>query len=131
MLSVRYRGGKRLALILRGAKNMSNIRTKVTRRRFVTTAAVGSSWALGFWPRQSWGQSQRVRVAFIGVGGRGHANLSTIARLPDVEVVGLCDVNRRNLETVQKLYPNARTYRDFRALYAELKDYDAVVASLN
>jgi predicted dehydrogenase len=72
----------------------------------------------------------KMRTAFIGVGGRGGANLSAIGKDPLVEVVALCDVNRRNLETAHKQYADARTYVDFRELYKQADDIDAVVVSV-
>ena len=106
------------------------MRSTVTRRQFgQATLAAGSGLALGAWPRRSWANNRSLRVAFIGVGGRGGANLSTMAKQPDVEVVALCDVNARNLAAAQKNHPSAKTFKDFRALYDELKDYDAVVVS--
>ncbi len=36
--------------------------------------------------------NKKLRLAFIGVGGRGGANLKTMTKDPDVEVVALCDV---------------------------------------
>lgn len=73
--------------------------------------------------------SARLRIAFIGVGGRGGANLRTIARDPEVEVVVLCDVNRRNLEAAHRQFPEAATYGDFRKLYEFEERFDAVVVS--
>lgn len=103
---------------------------RVTRRSFgKAVAAAGSGLALGGWPRQSWSQSERLRVAFIGVGGRGRANLNEMGTRPDVEVVGLCDVNAQNLASAQKIHSLAKPFRDFRDLYDELKDFDAVVVS--
>jgi predicted dehydrogenase len=72
--------------------------------------------------------ASRLRVAFIGVGGRGGANLRTVAQDPDVEVVALCDVNQQNLDAAQKLFPDARAYVDFRELY-QIDEFDAVVVS--
>lgn len=72
--------------------------------------------------------ASRLRVAFIGVGGRGGSNLKTIAKDPDVEVVALCDVDKRKLDAAQKLFPDARTYVDFRDLY-QIDDFDAVSVS--
>ena len=104
---------------------------QVSRRQFgrQTAAAVAGSALLGTWPRHSWGQAKRLRVAFIGVGGRGGANLQTIGKLPDVEVVALCDVDSRHLASAHKHHPDAKSFSDFRVLYDELKDYDAVVVS--
>ncbi len=71
----------------------------------------------------------KLRLAFIGVGGRGGANLSTMAKDTQVQVVALCDVNRRNLEAAAKQFPQARRFTDFRELYRQADDIDAVVVS--
>jgi hypothetical protein len=46
-------------------------------------------------------------------------------------IVALCDVNAKNLAAAQSKAPQARTFRDFRKMYDELKDseFDAVVVS--
>lgn len=72
---------------------------------------------------------QKLRLAFIGVGGRGGANLSTIARDQDVEVVALCDVNAQSLQGAHKMFSDARVYEDFRVLYQQADDIDGVVVS--
>ena len=72
----------------------------------------------------------KLRVAFIGVGGRGGGNLNSVASDPDVEVMALCDVNRQNLAAAQKQFPKARSYVDFRELYRQADDIDAVVVSV-
>ncbi len=102
----------------------------LSRRKFgMIASGTLAGLATSAWPRQSFGQSRKLRVAFIGVGGRGGANLSIIAQQPDVEVVALCDVDGRHLANAQKSHPAAKTFNDFRRLYDELKDYDAVVVS--
>lgn len=69
----------------------------------------------------------RLQTVVIACGGRGAANLKEIGALTDV--VALCDVNTRALETAAKAHPSARTYRDFRELYAKETRYDAAVVS--
>jgi predicted dehydrogenase len=73
--------------------------------------------------------NQNLNVAFIGVGGRGGANLKTIASQPRVHVVALCDVNRKNLKAASEQYPHARTLIDYRELYTRSDEFDAVVVS--
>lgn len=70
-----------------------------------------------------------MRVGFIGVGGRGGSNLKSIAQEKDVTVAALCDVNGRNLDTADKLFPGAKKFQDFRKLYEVCDDLDAVVVS--
>lgn len=74
-------------------------------------------------------QKNKLRIAFIGVGGRGGANLNAIAKDAGVQVVALCDVNRRNLNAAHMKFADARTYVDFRKLYQQADDIDAVVVS--
>ncbi|MCY7350103.1 MAG: Gfo/Idh/MocA family oxidoreductase [Cytophagaceae bacterium] len=75
--------------------------------------------------------SDRLRVAHIGLGGMGTQHLKWFAALPDVDVVGLCDVDSDHLAAAQKvlqgIQPNAnvQTYSDFRYLL-ERKDVDAI-----
>lgn len=109
---------------------MARSTSQFSRRTFGQLAsASAAALALNYWPRQSFGHTRTLRVAFIGVGGRGGSNLGVIGKQPDVQVVALCDVNGRNLANAQKSYPDAKAYRDFREMYAQLKDYDAVVVS--
>lgn len=73
---------------------------------------------------------EKLNVAFIGVGGRGGANLGAVSRDPDVHVVALCDVNGQNLNRAASKHPQARKYVDFRKLYEDnTDDIDAVVVS--
>ncbi|RMF42008.1 MAG: gfo/Idh/MocA family oxidoreductase [Planctomycetota bacterium] len=88
-----------------------------------TAGLVGGPSAVHAFP------SRRLRIACIGVGGRGGANLRTVARDADVQVVALCDVNRRNLSAAHQQFPDARTFIDFRQLYEFEELFDAVVVS--
>jgi predicted dehydrogenase len=71
-----------------------------------------------------------MKVAFIGVGGRGGRNLKTIAAIDGIEVTALCDVDTRFLTNTGELFPEAKQFRDFRKLYDAIgNDLDAVVVS--
>ncbi len=100
------------------------------RRAFLKNASVlagitilpSSVWALT--------KNAKLRTAHIGVGGMGAADLEAIASHGMVEVTVLCDVDANNLAAAQKLYPNAKTYKDYRKLFAELGNaIDAVIVS--
>jgi predicted dehydrogenase len=70
----------------------------------------------------------RLKVAFIGVGGRGEANVGGLSAGNDV--LALCDVDDRRAAATQKRFPGAKTYRDFRKMFEELgKDLHAVAIS--
>ena len=49
----------------------------------------------------------------------------------DENIVALCDVNENNLNAAAQRAPGAKTFRDFRKLYDDLKDsdFDAVVVA--
>lgn len=49
--------------------------------------------------------NEKLNLAFIGVGGRGAAD---IAELNSENVVVLCDVNEKNLDAAAAKYPAAR-----------------------
>lgn len=100
----------------------------LNRRNFVSMTTATA--ALAALPRIAHGRPQKkLRLAFIGVGGRGGANLNTMAQDLDVDVVALCDVNSQSLLAASKKYADARTYSDFRILYEQADDIDGVVVS--
>ncbi|MBX9928647.1 MAG: Gfo/Idh/MocA family oxidoreductase [Gemmatimonadaceae bacterium] len=102
----------------------------VSRRDFVgRTALAGAALALprsvhGL-ARPSWADT--VRVACIGVGGRGWDDMRAIAAQPGVQIVALCDVDSLNLERAATLFPQAARYSDFREMMAKSATFDAVV----
>ncbi|MDR0352182.1 MAG: Gfo/Idh/MocA family oxidoreductase [Opitutaceae bacterium] len=71
---------------------------------------------------------RRVRLAFVGIGGRGNSNIDGLAPLADV--VALCDVDFRHARQNFARFPLAPRYRDYRQLLDEMHDrIDAVVIS--
>lgn len=73
---------------------------------------------------------KQLRTAHIGVGNMGLEDLKAIASHPKVVVTALCDVDDDSLEAAQKLFPNAKIYKDYRVLLKEMdKQIDAVVVS--
>jgi predicted dehydrogenase len=98
------------------------------RREFLAGSAAAGFWIAG---RQTgFGQEKspnaKLNIAMIGSGGRGGANLKSVA---EENIVALCDVNRKNLEGAAKSHPKAKTYTDFRKVFDDAKDFDAVVVS--
>src|SRR5438876_12301638 len=74
--------------------------TQFSRRRFLgnsalaaAAAAVSSIPVLGSELRRSVGANERLRVATIGVKGRGGNHLSYFLKMPDVEVAAICDID--------------------------------------
>lgn len=77
------------------------------------------------------GAADKIRVALIGCNSMGWANLREHIALPEVECIGLCDVdenvlNKRGAELEKQTGKKAILYRDFRKLL-ENKEVDAVI----
>ena len=75
--------------------------------------------------------NNKVRVGIMGVNSRGHFLATTFAKLKDVDVCCLCDVDTTALgkaaEAVSKIAGKApQTFTDIRKLVAQ-KDIDAIV----
>lgn len=107
----------------------------LNRREFIKqTGAAAMSLALAPAFARKVAPSDRLRVAHIGLGGMGTSHLKWFAALPDVEVVGLCDVDEDHLATAQKvlqgIHPDskAQTYNDFRRVL-ERNDVDAITCA--
>src|SRR3954466_9965866 len=104
-----------------------------TRRRFLQQglAVGGAIAATGFWseraPAKSKSANEKLNIGMIACGGRGGANLKSVA---SENIVALCDVDDRAGETAALDFPDARQYYDFRKLLEEGKDIDAVVVSV-
>ena len=79
--------------------------------------------------------SGKVTLGAIGLGAQGHVDMRVFLGHPDVRVVALCDINKRNLEAAKRAVvdtygnPDVRTYADFRELNAD-KGIDAVLMAL-
>jgi len=63
--------------------------------------------------------SDKLNIAGIGIGGKGHPNIKAMAT---ENIVGLCDVDWNYAETCFKDFPNARKYWDWRRMFDEMKD---------
>ena len=98
-------------------------------RNSVAGASVAASISLA--PTQSLAAANdRLRVAFIGVGGRGGSNLKTMAATGKIDVAAICDIDTRSVENAAQRFPNARKFQDFRKLYDAVgKEIDAAVVS--
>ncbi len=68
--------------------------------------------------------SDRLNIAGIGVGGKGKVNLRNMV---GQNIVALCDVDFDYAKPVFETYPDAKKYQDFRKMFDEQKDIDAVV----
>ncbi len=107
--------------------------TSMTRRHFLKTTAVASA-SVGPWLAASGkaAPSERVRIAFIGCGGRAKQIMPMFQSSPNAEVVAVSDVIEPRMDEAVKLLskgPNPQTPERvlFYERILERKDVDAVV----
>ena len=116
-------------------KLLMGISTKINRRKFIATGALGLI-GLPLISTRAWSvaPSDRVRVAVIGLGGQGRGHMNWFNDLPDVEVAALCDLDKIRLEEaraqLQKLNPESKAeiFTDFRHVL-DRKDIDAITCA--
>jgi predicted dehydrogenase len=78
--------------------------------------------------RKVLGAAERLRVAGIGVGGKGSSDIEQAGRV--MEVVALCDIDAQRLDKRGETWPAAKKYFDYRKLFNEMgKEFDAVTVS--
>jgi predicted dehydrogenase len=121
-------------------ENAMKSTTRISRRKLLATGAAGSLGLLTA-PVLKGGQksqpSDRVNIAFIGIGNYGHRGLQ---ELSSQNIVALCDVDWRPgsdfrnpklaASEVIKDYPGVKRFDDWRSMLQEMdKQIDAVVIS--
>lgn len=105
--------------------------TSFTRRSFLKTLGTAAV-AAPFFARDLFAQSPNsmLRHASFGVGGMGWSDLTQLKAHPKFKLVAFCDVDAKQITKVQKEFPEARAYRDWRVLLdKEAKNIDSVNVS--
>jgi predicted dehydrogenase len=106
---------------------------QLSRRRFLQdTITAGGAAALTAlsWSRVL-GANQRLRVASVGVAGKGLEDHTLIAASPYVEIVAICDVDEdaKHLGRAAEKYRQAKRFSDWRRLVDQDRNFDAVIVS--
>ena len=75
----------------------------------------------------------KIRMGFIGAGGRGDANLHEFFNLGEC-IQAICDVDLNHLNGAKRWlrekWPNVHCYQDWREMLDKEQDLDAVVVSI-
>jgi predicted dehydrogenase len=105
---------------------------RITRRRALQVGAAGTLGYLFTGPAVSvsriYGAADKIRVAGVGVGGKGWSDIEQAGAV--MEVVALCDIDDDRLGKRAAAWPSAKKYNDYRKLINDLgKEIDAVVVS--
>ncbi len=105
--------------------------SRVSRRRFLSTAASGTAVALvgSRNASRAFGANEAVRVGVVGLRGRGQLHMSMVSSIPGFRLAAVCDVDPAVLghvvEAVGKEGQAVRGFQDVRELLA-CKDIDAI-----
>ena len=102
----------------------------LSRRNLIKAAAVAAA-TVTIVPRHVLGQgqtppSQKLNVAAIGVGGMGSGDVNSVAGAGE-NIVALCDPDEHHTGQFAKKFPKAKQYTDFRKMFDNQKDFDAVL----
>jgi predicted dehydrogenase len=98
---------------------------KVSRREFLCMSAAAPI-ALSL-ARQQTPPSDRLRVGIIGAGGRGQGLMEVIKKMPDIEIVAVCDAYKGRLQrAIERTDGKAQPHDDYRKML-DLKDVDAII----
>jgi len=102
---------------------------RITRRDFLKSAvAAGLATAV---PSRALGANDEVRVAVVGLNGRGGSHMREFRGMQGVKIVALCDVDNKVLEGRARGFDQVEKYQDVRKML-ENKDIDAVsIATTN
>lgn len=104
----------------------------VTRRGALKLGTAGTLGYLFTSPavsaRRVFGANDKIRVAGIGIGGKGASDIEQAAKVMDV--VALCDIDDQRLDGAGAKWPSAKKFFDYRKLFDEVaKEIDAVTVS--
>jgi predicted dehydrogenase len=98
-------------------------RRRITRRTFL--AAAGATLVAPAFARGR-DAGNKLNIAMIGSGGRGAANMNSLA---SENIVALCDVNAKAVDAAAVKHPQAKKFTDFRKVFDNPNFFDAVVVS--
>jgi len=105
------------------------------RRRFLQSSAAGLALSAAAGPAAAFAEGKPKRVGLIGPGWYGKVDLLRLIQVAPVEVVSLCDVDRKALDEAAEIVAGRqaskkkpRMYGDYREMLKE-KDLDIVLVA--
>src|SRR5262245_41222301 len=102
---------------------------RMTRRQALTAA--GASLAVPFVYRKGMAAppSETVRLMAVGAGRRGADDIKDFAGSKAFQLIAFADVDPARAKATAQRWPNAKVFTDYRKMFDEVKDADAVSVS--
>ena len=98
----------------------------LNRRQFTKTAIAASTVFAAPALLRGKDLNSKLNIAIIGAGGRGLGNSVEVG---SENIVAICDVYQHFVDAAALRYPQAKKFADFRKLFDQPKEFDAVVVS--
>ncbi len=104
---------------------------RITRRQALKAAAAATvAAACRIRSTSAAAPTNSLRIAAVGVGNRGWADLEEVATARGARIVALCDVDSNFLDAARSAYPQAAAFADYRQMLdARSGEIDAVLIS--
>ncbi|GAB1307860.1 Gfo/Idh/MocA family oxidoreductase [Urechidicola sp. KH5] len=104
-----------------------------SRRSFIKKSAVTAA-GISIIPRHVLGRgflapSDKLNIAVIGGGGKGHSDAIRAWNNGANNIVAICDVDYNMSKKLMNKFPNAKKFRDYRKLMEISNEFDAVTVS--
>lgn len=96
-----------------------------TRRRFIKGLTATGTGLATLGSSHAYTANEQIRVAVIGMGGRGGTHLNALKTIPGVKVVAICDADTRRYTQFKKANPDLQLFQDYRKIL-DMNDIDAV-----
>lgn len=111
-------------------KTPQEISLAINRRRFIYYSAIAAgatalSGCVSSSPKLR-SANGKLNIGCIGVGGKGSVDAEGVS---GENIVAICDVDSGTLDKAAQKYTKAKKYRDYRKMFDQQKDLDAVVIS--
>src|SRR4051812_16787547 len=103
---------------------------RLSRRRFLAGTVGVAALSAGSWSRVL-GAGEKLRVAVVGVGGKGWSDLTSVAASPHVDIVALCDIDESEkfMGRAAEKFPRAARFSDWRKVHDRPKEFDALIVA--
>src|SRR5438105_10482870 len=103
----------------------------LSRRHFIkySTLATGAVALTGPYLVRGQNLNDRISIGVIGAGGKGASDTDGAAAVGG-DIVALCDVDKKTLDSRAAKYPKARLFQDYRKMLEQMgRQVDAVIVS--